>query len=195
MFSIADAPPEKDATPLASGAPPLSPNAKGARVAVGVHDEDGMLEWLELAPETRPDDATAKILDKLLEKSGCSSRMLVTGDARALLGGTLDVVGDPTTAPGTASTARLVRGSPPGAHVAFDGTPVVTPAVWQPLQNQRVRYFRKPAKSKPADAPDAGAGQPGADPGRSTVVGDSRGTPGASFPGAGTASPPEPMKP
>jgi hypothetical protein len=144
-------------------------------------------------------------MDKLLEKSGCSSRMLVTGDARALLGGTLDVVGEPATPPGTASTARLVRASPPGAHLAFADTPVVAPAVWQPLQNQRVRYFRRPSKKTVPDAgapppaptdtgTPAGGGNP-PDPTGATASGDSRGTPGAGTPSAGTTAPVDTAKP
>jgi hypothetical protein len=166
------------ATPLASGVALSSPQAKTAKVGVGVHDEDGMLEWIELAEGVHPDETTAKLIDKLLEKSGCTSRMLVLGDARALLGGTLDVSGDPTTPAGTASTARLVRAPAPGAHLAFESTPVVPPGVWQPLQNQRVRYFRKPPKS--GGSADAGAPKPAEptppSPDGSGPTGDSRGT-------------------
>jgi hypothetical protein len=156
MFTIGAAPETKDAVPLAQGVPLATPAAKSARIGVGVHDEDGMVEWIELAPDVRADDTTAKILDKHLESAGCSMRMLVTGEARALLGGTLDIAGDPAAPPSAnLGLARLVRGAPPGAHLAFADTPVVPPAVWQPLQNQRVRYFRKPPK--PSASPDAGA--------------------------------------
>jgi hypothetical protein len=146
---------------------------------------------------------------RFFERAGCSSRMLVPGDARALLGGTLDASGEPGPSAGTASTARLVRAAAPGAHPAFEKTPVVPPSVWQPLQNQRVRYFRKPAKDA---AKDAGAPKPedptpptgGAGPSPSTPSpahpptppgGDSRGTPGVPPAGAGTRAAPETPKP
>jgi hypothetical protein len=141
-----------DATILADGVALSSPLAAKARAAVGVQDEDGMLEWAELAPDVAPTPATAKSLDTLLAKNGCSMRMAVVatdpkaaGDTRALLGGTLDLAGEPQDV-GTAVAARLVRGQAPGASLYFESTPVVPPAVWQPLQSQRVRYFRKPPK-------------------------------------------------
>jgi hypothetical protein len=189
VFLIGAAPPEdsaaahQPASPVAAGVPLASPAAATARVAVGVHDEDGMLEWAELFPDVHADAKTAQILDRLLERSGCSMRMLVPGgEARALLGGTLDPNGEPGTPAGTISTARLVRGAPPGAHLIFETTPVVVPAIWQPLQSQRVRYFRRPTKEKP---PDAGAPAP-SPPKPEPPGGDARGTPG---PGTSTGSP------
>ena len=110
-----------------------------------------MLEWVELAPETQADEKTAQIMDRLLEKAGCSVRMLVPGEARALLGGTLDIAGDPARPP-AGPVARLVRGAPPGAHQIFTESAIVPPNVWQPLQNQRVRYFRKAAAKGASDA-------------------------------------------
>jgi hypothetical protein len=176
------APDDNPGAALAIGVPVSAPPAMTSRVAVGVHDEDGMLEWIELFPEVHADAKTALLLDKQLERSGCSMRMLVPGDARALLGGSLDPSGDPAPPAGTAPTARLVRGSPPGAHLAFDSTPVVPPAVWQPLQMQRVRYFRKPSKEK---SPDAGAPK-GDSPG-----GDARGTPGPAPTQSGASNSPD----
>ena len=131
--------------------------------------------------------------------------MLVSGDARALVGGTLDAAGEPAAPAGTVSTARLVRGAPPGAHLVFDKTPVVSPNVWQPLQNQRVRYFRKPSKEAPKDAgapkpedptaPSTTGGAPGPVPVPPSTNGDSRGTPGGPPPGGGTPPTPELPKP
>jgi hypothetical protein len=94
--------------------------------------------------------------------------MLVTGDSRALLGGTLDLAAQPFSAAVGATAARLVRDAAPGAELAFD-TPVVPPTVWQPLQSQRVRYFRHAAPKKAASkgplpaflSTVAGTGAPG----------------------------------
>ncbi len=131
-------------TILASGTDDSS-----ARAAVGVQDEDGLLDWVELAPEARADAGTAAAMDALLAKMGCSARLLVGAEGRAVLGGGLDLSGAPVTLPSSPS-ARLVRSQPPGAKSYFESTPLVPPTVWQPLQAQRIRYFPKAPK------PDAG---------------------------------------
>jgi hypothetical protein len=146
VFLVGAQSPAADATTLADGVPLPSPASSAARAAVGVQDEDGMLDWVELAPDVTPSATTAKALDSLLAKAGCSSRMLVTGDPHALLGGTLDLAAQPFDATLGATAARLVRGAAPGAHIAFESTPIVAPEVWQKLQSQRVRYFRRPPK-------------------------------------------------
>jgi hypothetical protein len=152
VFLVGTNEPAADATTLGDGVSIASPAAATARAAVGVQDEDGMLDWIELLPETTPSATTAKLMDSVLARAGCSSRMLVTGDSRALLGGTLDLAAQPFQAAVGATAARLVRDAAPGARLAFD-TPVVPPAIWQPLQAQRVRYFRRPGKKKGAAAP------------------------------------------
>jgi hypothetical protein len=159
VFLVGTNEPATDATTLADGVSIASPTSATARAAVGVQDEDGMLDWIELPPDLAPSAVTAKAMDALLARAGCSSRMLVTGDSRALLGGTLDLAAQPFEAAIGATAARLVRGAAPGAHLAFD-TPVVPPAVWQPLQSQRVRYFRRPAKRAAAGSPAAGSALP-----------------------------------
>lgn len=139
----------------------------GPTRAVGVQDEDGMLLWVELAPGVPSTDVTRRVLEDVLVRAGCTSRMLVLGDTRALLGGTLDLTGNPTPAPeGTAENrvgTRLVRGSPPAARLYFEDTVPTSPAIWQPLQAQRVRYFHKPTPPAPkgnATKDDAGAPSP-----------------------------------
>ena len=161
VFLVGPGEPGADATTLADGVPVGSPAGATARAAVGVQDEDGMLDWFELAPEVPATAETAKVLDALLVRAGCSSRMLVTGDSHALLGGTLDLAAHPFEAAVGATAARLVRGGAPSAHLAFESTPIVPPAVWQPLESQRVRYFRRPPKKTAAATP---AGSPSALP-------------------------------
>jgi hypothetical protein len=150
VFLVGSSAPSPDATTLADGVAPTSPAAAAARAAVGVQDEDGMLNWIELAADVPASAAAAKAMDALLLQAGCSSRMLVTGNAQALLGGTLDLDAQPIDLAALGPTAaRLVRDKAPGADLVFD-TPVVTPAVWQALQAQRVRYFRRiPTKTAP----------------------------------------------
>jgi hypothetical protein len=146
-------------TRIAAGSPLGSGigGGKDARAAIGVQDEDGLLDWVELPPEAKPDAASAAAMDALLAKMGCTVRLLVGADARAVLGSGQDLSGTPIPLPATPST-RLVRGNPSSARLYFESTPIVPPAVWQPLQSQRVRYFPKARKV------DAGAPPPGTTP-------------------------------
>jgi hypothetical protein len=139
---------------VAGGAPlAKGPEAASARAAACIQDEDGLLAWVELAPEARADAGTAAAMDALLAKMGCSTRLMVGAEARAVLGVGQDLSGVPIPLPSSPS-ARLVRGRAPGGRAYFESTPVVTPSVWQPLQAQRVRYFPKPARVD-AGAPPA----------------------------------------
>jgi hypothetical protein len=187
VFLVGAGEPGADATTLADGVSVGSPAGATARAAVGVQDEDGMLDWVELAPEVPATEQTAKILDALLVRAGCSSRMLVTGDSHALLGGTLDLAAHPFEAAVGATAARLVRASAPSAHVAFESTPIVPPAVWQPLESQRVRYFRRPPKKTAAATP---SGSPSALPAFLTAADSPATTPAA--PAAPPSPPPAP---
>jgi hypothetical protein len=155
---------------LLGGCAVTDPCASTAHAAVGVQDEDGMLLWAELPPETRPDAASAAALDAVLARQGCATRMMVPGRAQAFLGGgtsALDLAGDPAPrlaepaeparpagpagllAP-TARWVRMVRATAPDAHPVFTDTPIVPIQVWQPLQMKRVRYFPKPTAPSPA---------------------------------------------
>jgi len=154
VFLAGTAPPSPDALGIALGVPASAPAAAAARVFAGVEDEEGMLVWAELAPDTKPGPDTAASVDALLKKMGCSVRVATFGDARALLGGQLDIAGEAATVPVTPDAVRLVRGAAPDAHPYFESTPIVRPSVWQPLQMQRVRYFHH--KKSPSGS-DAGA--------------------------------------
>ncbi len=52
VFSIGASPPAPDATPLIGGVATASSAARNARAAVGVQDEDGMLDWVEWSQPT-----------------------------------------------------------------------------------------------------------------------------------------------
>jgi len=133
-----------DKHPIPNGAPitsVLAPGSSGAalaRGAVGISDEDGMLQWIELLPEDVPSAETSEAMLALLAKIGCSSRGLLSGDLRAFLGGTLDVGGEPA-APATVAV-RLARTPSPAAKQIFESTAIVPQSVWQPLQAQRVKW-------------------------------------------------------
>ncbi len=103
-----------------------------------------MLAWVELPADVEANVSTARAMDELLERLGCGARMFLSGDARALLGGTLDAAGHPMEK-SPAPVARLVRTRTADAHEINVDTPIVPIQVWQPLQAKRVRYFLKPS--------------------------------------------------
>ena len=179
-------PPSADASLLLVGQPAAaflaSPGAESPRVAVGIHDEDGMLEWVELAPDATADASSSRAMDALLAHDGCGTRLFVLGAARALLGGSLELDGSKGSPP-VGTSARLVRGAAPAARPYFESTPIVTPSVWQPLQSQRVRYFPKPRSAAPASTSGA------------SPAGSANPTPpaaGSSVPAGGLGNPPNP---
>lgn len=156
VFTIDKTPPS-GAVAITNVVPPGSANAASARGAVGISDEDGMLQWIELLPEDVPSLETSDMMLKLLERIGCSSRGLLGGDLRAFLGGSLDIGGEPAAPSG--ATVRLVRAAAPGAKQMFESTPVVPQSVWQPLQSQRVKWRPTLAPpDKPAASSSASAG-------------------------------------
>jgi hypothetical protein len=130
-----------------------APNASEARAAVGISDEDGMLQWIELLPEEKADARSADAMLKMLQRLGCSSRGLVLGDEHAFLGGSLDIGGQPA-AP-TVPMVRLVRTPAPGARLYFEDNEIVPASVWNPLQSQRVKW--RPTKAPPEQKPAGSA--------------------------------------
>jgi hypothetical protein len=149
-FVVASRPPP-DSTLVVRGYDPSEAPAATARAELCVLDDDGMLAWVELPPGMRPDASSAAAMDAFLARAPCPDRMVVTGDAHALLGGTVDVAGDvaspPASGSGGENVVALVRARAPDAHLVFTDTPLVPVSVWQPLQAKRVRYFYKPAAS------------------------------------------------
>lgn len=136
---------------LFSGLSAGDATANAAPAAVGVEDETGMLVYAELSSPALA--GTGALLDRFLGRMGCTSRMLLGHSLDPSLGGTMTLAGDaPREA--TGATVRLVRAEAPGAHSIFTDTPIVPLSVWQPLQMQRIRYFKK---STPGATAAAGA--------------------------------------
>jgi hypothetical protein len=157
VFSI-DKNPMPNALAITGVVDPTSVAAARARGAVGISDEDGMLQWIELLPEEAPSAEASEAMLKVLEGIGCSSRGLLPGDVRAFLGGTLDIGGEPA-APAAVSV-RLARTPAPAAKQIFESTPIVPQPVWQPLQSQRVKWrptLAPPEKPAASASPSSGA--------------------------------------
>ena len=164
VFTIDKTPPpgKPEAVSLANVLPPGVVTARGA---VGISDEDGFLNWVELAPDDPPSSEASAAMLELLQRAGCTQRGLLAGDLRAYLGG-LDIAGEPAGA--TAITARLTRTATPAAKQIFENVAIVQQPVWQPLQSQRVKWRptlappEKPAAS--ASASTSAAPPPSAKP-------------------------------
>jgi hypothetical protein len=144
IASIDGVAPKKGSVPIVAGVALNAPAATTASAAVGIQDDDGMLAWVELPADVHANARSAAAMDEMLRRLGCSARIAVPGDSRALIGGTLDA---DRSAPQAPVTVRLVRGRAPDAHRIFEETPVVATEVWQPLQAKRVRYFARPPTS------------------------------------------------
>jgi hypothetical protein len=144
--SIDASAPRQGAVPLVAGVALNTPAATTASAAVGVQDDDGMVAWVELPADVHPDARSAAAMEEMLRRLGCSTRLAVPGDSRAIIGGSLDASGEHP-GPQAPVTVRLVRGRAPDAHRIFEETPIVPIEVWQPLQAKRVRYFARPPTS------------------------------------------------
>jgi hypothetical protein len=178
-FSIAATPPVADAVRIASGPSSAAP---GAAAALGVNDEDGMLIYAEVSSKEPPstavlpasagaplaaapegsaagrpkavDPAHAKLLEQFLAKLGCSSRIFLSQPLSIVLGGDTDLTGAPVRPPRGAAVVHLRRVEAAGARRIFEDTPIVPFSTWYPLQQQRIRYFKKP----PGQAAEAAGG-------------------------------------
>jgi hypothetical protein len=165
-FAIGQAAPVPGAVRLASGPGSLA-GAGAAVAAIGVHDEEGMLVYVEITggPATQPASAAgalaatapldAKMLEQLLKKLGCSSRLFLAEPLPVALGGDTDLGGSAARAPSGANVVRLARAVAPGAQRIFPDTPVVPFGTWYPLQQQRIRYFKKPPGADAAGGDEA----------------------------------------
>ncbi|WP_437719713.1 hypothetical protein [Sorangium sp. So ce861] len=165
-FSASPTPPVRGAVRIATGAA----SSAGAVAALGVNDEDGMLIYVERAaagPSSAPDAALspdasappptpvdprdAKLLQDFLAGLGCSSRIYLPRPLSVALGGDTDLAGAAVHPPSGPRAVRLTRAEAPGAGRMFESTPIVPHSVWYPLQQKRVRYFKKPKKEETAD--------------------------------------------
>ncbi|WP_437878936.1 hypothetical protein [Sorangium sp. So ce513] len=173
-FSASPTAPVRGAVRIATG----RASSAGAVAALGVNDEDGMLIYVERAapgpsgaptpgpsgaptPALSPDASAppaapvdprdAKLLHDFLAKLGCSSRIYLHRPLAVALGGDTDLSGAAVHPPTGPRAVRLTRAEAPGAGRMFESTPIVPHSVWYPLQQKRVRYFKKPKKEETAD--------------------------------------------
>jgi hypothetical protein len=158
LFLIAASGGER-ATKIAAGVPVTLARPAMVRVVVGVEDLDGMLDWVEVDAKTETSPGLLAAIDRLLGQLGCSHRLALEGEGRALVGASTDLEGVAAVSP-PLPFVRFVRGAMPAAHLSFESTPIVGPSVWQPLQSKRVRYFPKPSRPAASASGAASAGPP-----------------------------------
>jgi hypothetical protein len=134
-FTLSDSPPSKSAVLLASG----GADPRGVAL-LAVHPESGMLFYAELGSGTDPVDL-APLRDVFAGLGFPDFTFLPArwalrlGDGTALDGQAIHPLkGDVT---------RLVRRPGPGGARFFPDTPIVPRDEWYPLQQHRVRYFKK----------------------------------------------------
>lgn len=149
-FAIGAESPVEGAIRLATG----SPNAAVAAAAVGVNDKDGMLLYVELLTPADASAADAKALDTLLKNAGCSTRLLLAKPLAVALGGDTDLAGAAVHPPQGPTAVRLARADAPGGRRFLEDTPIVPFNTWYPLQQKRIRYFKKPQKDPAEGAPN-----------------------------------------
>ena len=142
-FSVAPTAPVPDAVRIATG------HASGAGVAaLGVEDEGGMLVYVELPVAAA---ANGHALEELLKRLGCSSRVVLDHPLRVALGGDTDLGGVAVRAPSGAGAVRLDRVDAANGRRLFESTPIVPYDTWYPLQQKRIRYFKKaPGAAEPS---------------------------------------------
>jgi hypothetical protein len=156
--------PADGAIELFSGLPPGDAFGPSAPAAVGISDDGGMLTYAQLAKSSvRMPTESGAVLDGVLARLGCSSRMLLLHALEPALGGVTDLAGR-TATPNEGATLRLIRAQGPGARPIFEDTPIAPPSVWQPLQMKRVRYFKKPAPASSATSDSTSPAAPAVSP-------------------------------
>lgn len=138
-FAIGDAEPMKGAARLAGG----DPESTTGVAVVGVHDESGMLFYVEAEQAAGTAALDMRAIRDLLAKLGCSQVLVLDKPLALAMGGTLALSGDVIRPPTGKGVVRFIRSEPPGGKRFFEDTPVVSKDIWYPLQQQRVRYFKK----------------------------------------------------
>jgi hypothetical protein len=136
-FSIGAEAPFRGAVRLAHGAALVG---RGAALAC-VHDESGMLYYAEVVGADAGSRADLAPMAAVLAKLGCTATLTIDEPVGAVLGDGAALSGKPGTI--TRSSVKLVRAEAPGGVRFFEDTPVVGRDVWYPLQQHRVRYFKK----------------------------------------------------
>lgn len=137
-FSLGAEPDVRGAIRLASA----TSQDKGVAM-LGVEEESGMLVYVELTDRSAGPVRLGE-LQSVLDRLGCKKGLGLAEPWPVLLGGITDVASRPARLP-SGDVVILRRQPGPGARRIFEATPVVPFEHWYPLQQKRIRYFKKPA--------------------------------------------------
>jgi hypothetical protein len=138
-FAIGTNSPSPKAVRLAESA---ADAASGAAV-VGIHGESGMLFYAELRGAEAGKRVSLASMQSYLRSIGCTEVVGLDEPMTLVLGDNTSLAGVVASPPGSATSVRLTRATAPRGSRFFEGTPVVPRDVWYPLQQHRVRYFKK----------------------------------------------------
>jgi hypothetical protein len=139
-FTIADASPQKGAARLVSG-PAKLPEGAGV---LCVQRDSGMLFYAEVdGAEGGKRGKLGALVDYLDKQVGCEATLSLAAPLAAVLGDNTTLAGAASHLPKGAGAVRMVRADAPGGTRFFENTPIVPRDVWYPLQQHRVRYFKK----------------------------------------------------
>ncbi|NUP11019.1 MAG: hypothetical protein HOW73_33650 [Polyangiaceae bacterium] len=141
-FLVSKDSPGKGAVRVVSGEE--SPG-KGAAIAC-VHDESGMLYYAELKDAATGARGSLSAMSALLTSMGCTQQVSLAEPLALALGDGTNLARTAVHPPKSSSAVRLVRAEAAGGARFFEDTPVVPRSEWYPLQQQRIRYHKKPAK-------------------------------------------------
>jgi hypothetical protein len=140
-------------TLLTTGLDADGAHGKTVVAAIGV-DAGKMAVYVEIVTGRRR-GADLKLLSQVLSSLGCTESLFLDASLEPALGGERDLSGHPVKL--DSSARHLVRRPAPGARRIFEGTEIVHPDVWAPLQRKRVRYFKKPKPAESSAEPVSGA--------------------------------------
>ncbi|MBM4358806.1 MAG: hypothetical protein FJ096_11945 [Deltaproteobacteria bacterium] len=138
-FAVGPAPDVKGALRLASAT-----STDRAVAALGVEEESGLLVYIELKEPAGNPVALADF-QSLLTRLGCGKGLGLAEPWPILLGGNTDLASRPAKLP-EGDVVVLRRQPGPGSRRIFEATPIVPFDQWYPLQQKRIRYFKKPAE-------------------------------------------------
>jgi hypothetical protein len=138
-FVVSGEAPTMDAVRVALG----SAAPKSGAAVLGIHDESGMLYYAELQGAAEGKKASLEAMSSYLAKLGCSERLHLDEAIGLVLGDNTTLEGGLRHASKSATSVRFARAQAPRGSRFFESTPVVGRDVWYPLQQHRVRYFKK----------------------------------------------------
>lgn len=138
-FTFAAEPPIRGAARLAIG----DPDATSGAAVLGVHDDSGMLYYLEVDGTGDRSKTSVAGIKTYLTDLGCSQVLVLENPLPLAMGGAIAMSGQSIPPLEGKTAVTLLRGQAPDGRRMFEEVPIVPKDTWYPLQTIRVRYERK----------------------------------------------------